>query len=139
MLTGKRLQDYLAYTVHGKTLREKPERKPPAKARTPIPKKRKGPPRKGPERSEPYKAWIRTLPCLACGIEGQSEAAHTGTDGGMRMKASDFSCVPLCPNCHTQNPDAYHTAGGKAKLETRIGRTFASACAELRAEWESIS
>jgi hypothetical protein len=40
------------------------------------------------------------LACCACGVEGRSEAAHTGTDGGMSMKASgvkryDFMTVAV--------------------------------------------
>ncbi len=30
------------------------------------------------------------------------------------MKASDYSCVPLCADCHTQAPDAYHRVGKRA-------------------------
>ena len=40
--------------------------------------------------------------------------AHTGSDGGMRQKASDYSCIPLCANCHTQGPQAYHPIGRAA-------------------------
>ena len=47
---------------------------------------------KGDER---YKACFRTPPCAACKREGPNEAAH-GEDGGMRMKVSDKSCIPLC-------------------------------------------
>jgi hypothetical protein len=43
------------------------------------------PTRKGRSRDQDYKAWIRTLPCCACGIEGRSEAAHAGSDGGMSI------------------------------------------------------
>ena len=81
MLTGQALRDWLAWVIHNR----KPERR----ASTPARKKR--------PRDEHYKAWIRTLPCVACGVEGRSEAAHTGTDGGMSMKASDYSCVPCAP------------------------------------------
>jgi hypothetical protein len=35
------------------------------------------------------------MPGIACGVEGQSEAAPTGSDGGMSQKASDYSYVPL--------------------------------------------
>lgn len=66
---------------------------------------------KGPARSSKYRGWIRTLPCSACGIEGRSEAAHTGGDGGLRQKASDYSCIPLCPDCHTLGTDSYHQVG----------------------------
>src|ERR1035437_4727291 len=75
MLTGQPLRDWLVWAVHN--------RKPVRRASTPA--------RQGPPRDEDYKAWIRTLPCIACGIEGRSDAAHTGSDGGMSMKASDYS------------------------------------------------
>jgi|ERR1019366_9819847 hypothetical protein len=55
----------------------------------------------GPARNWKYKLWIRSLPCAICGLEPCGEAAHTGGDGGMAMKASDYSCIPLCPACHT--------------------------------------
>ena len=64
-------------------------------------------------RSWRYKAWIRSLPCAACGAT-PSEAAHTGSDGGMKLKASDYSAVPLCASCHTLAPHAYHVLGRQA-------------------------
>ena len=72
--------------------------------------------------------------CSACGIEGLSEAAHTGSDGGMSMKASDYSCVPLCSACHTQAPGAYHRVGKRA-FEQRKGISFAGTVAALNREW----
>jgi hypothetical protein len=27
------------------------------------------------------------------------------------MKSSDFSCIPLCSNCHTFGPESYHVLG----------------------------
>src|ERR1035441_10950930 len=74
------LRSYLAWAIHG--------RKPQRRATSPT--------RKGPPRDKTYLAWIREMPCIACGVEGRSVAAHTGTDGGMSQKASDYSCVPLC-------------------------------------------
>ena len=98
MLNEQQLRSYLAWAVHG--------RKPQRRANSPT--------RRGPPRDEGYKAWIREMPCIACGVEGRSEAAHTGSDGGMSMKASDYSCVPLCSDCHTQAPGAYHRVGKRA-------------------------
>ena len=65
----------------------------------------------GPARNWTYKRWIRSLPCAICGLEPCGEAAHTGGDGGMAMKASDYSCIPLCPACHTFGPESYHVLG----------------------------
>jgi hypothetical protein len=123
MLTGKHLQAYLAHAVLGRKL--------PHRERTGP---RSGPSRQGPARDEDYKAWVRTMACCACGAEGRSEAAHTGTDGGMSMKASDYSCVPLCPDCHTRAPGAYHRIG-KPAFEREQGLSFAVLATRLQREW----
>ena len=125
MLTGKNLQAYLAHVVLGRKL--------PQRERIGL---RAGPPRKGPARDEDYKDWIRTLACCACGRPAPNEAAHTGIDGGMSMKASDYSCVPLCPECHTQAPEAYHRIGRRA-FERVHGVRFAEFARELRCAWNA--
>lgn len=119
MLTDQQLRSYLAWAIHG--------RKPPLRA---ISSGRKGPPR-----DEDYKAWVREFPCLACHCRGRSEAAHTGSDGGMSQKASDYSCVPLCPDCHTQAPGSYHRVGKRA-FEQRHGLSFIDIVARLNREWQ---
>ena len=118
MLNEQQLRSYLAWAVHGR----KPQRR--AASST----------RKGPPRDAAYLAWIREMPCIACGIERQSEAAHTGRDGGMRQKASDYSCVPLCGGCHTQDSDSYHRIGKRA-FEERHGLRFAAVVDRLQREW----
>jgi len=57
-----------------------------------------------PRRSSSHLAAIRQLPCIACGREGETEAAHirVGTDGGMGVKPHDKFAVPLCRACHRQ-------------------------------------
>jgi hypothetical protein len=120
MLTEQQLRSYLAWAIYG--------RKPPRRATSST--------RKGPPRDEAYKAWIREMPCIACGIEGRSEAAHTGTDGGMSMKASDYSVVPLCGDCHTQAPGAYHRVGKRA-FEREHGLCCAKIVARLHREWQA--
>ena len=62
-------------------------------------------------------AFIRSLPCLACGRPGPSEAAHIRmgdprfakrpTGGG--EKPSDRWVTPLCSECHRTGPDAQHS------------------------------
>jgi hypothetical protein len=120
MLTGNQLRSYLAWAIHG--------RKPQCRATSST--------RKGPPRDAAYLAWIREMPCIACGIEGRSEAAHTGTDGGMSQKASDYSCVPLCADCHTQAQGAYHRIG-KRDFERRHGICFACIVTRLNRLWEA--
>ena len=48
-------------------------------------------------------AFVRQLPCVACG-KAASEAAHvrTGTDGGVGVKPGDHYAVPLCSACHAK-------------------------------------
>jgi hypothetical protein len=72
-------------------------------------------PRRGPARSWKYLAWIRTMPSIVSGLYG-CEAAHTGDDGGMRMKASDFSCLPLTPAEHRE----YHQLS-RERFEAKHG------------------
>jgi len=88
----------------------------PPKRWTPV-RQRRSRPRRGPERSPEYLAWIRTLECVVCARVGGGaaviEAAHTNALGprGMSQKASDFSAVPLCSGHHRINPDSYHRLG----------------------------
>ena len=118
MLTKKQTEAHLAWAVHG--------RKSQGRAFSSI--------RKRPPRDKEYRAWICSLPCAACGVPGRSEAAHTGSDGGMSMKASDYTCVPLCTDCHTQAPGAYHRIGKRA-FERAHGISFAELAKRLTREW----
>jgi hypothetical protein len=54
-------------------------------------------------RDKKHLNFIRSLPCLICGVFG-SEAAHLrkGTDGGIGLKPSDKFTTPLCHNCHAE-------------------------------------
>lgn len=61
-------------------------------------------------RSEKYKAFIREQPCLLldCGMgpcDGDVVPHHSAS-GGMSIKGSDFSCLPLCNNHHHLMDDA---------------------------------
>lgn len=65
-------------------------------------------PKEDPHRSELYRRWVASLPCVHCGIEGYSNACHSDSDGkGMGIKASDQTCWPGCVDrpgvvgCHT--------------------------------------
>src|ERR1017187_5536824 len=88
----------------------------PPKRRVPV-RKMRFQPRRGPDRSPEYLAWIRTLPCLVCSrVSGGAtviEAAHTNALGsrGVGQKTSDFSAIPLCAAHHRENLDSYHVLG----------------------------
>ena len=90
--------------------------------------------RRGPSRDSRYRAWIRTLPCATCGSRWQIEAAHTGSEGGMSQKASDYSCVPLCRKCHTAGSSAYHRIG-KHEFERKWGVDFVDLVRALNIAW----
>jgi hypothetical protein len=62
-------------------------------------------------RSEPYRRYVASQACFACGIEGFSQAAHPNQakyGKGRGIKASDAFCFPLCgphgasSGCHFQ-------------------------------------
>lgn len=67
------------------------------------------------KKDEPYKAWVRTLPCAIISTDypcrGAVEAHHAGNDRGWGQKADDRSCVPLCQLHHKQR----HSASGAFK------------------------
>ena len=70
------------------------------------------------EREPKYLKWIRTQPCVVCGVwrrnGAQSEAAHTGRRGaGLAVKADDWDAIPLCAWCHRTKPMAYHLIGNE--------------------------
>ncbi len=95
-MIGVALERWLAYAVHEKRIRKPPERADTSR---------------GPARDYRYRAWIRTLPCAACGKENGIEASHTGPHG-FNQKASDYTCIPLCLK--------HHRIGARAL--DRIGR-----------------
>jgi hypothetical protein len=107
-MNSRQLNRWLMQEVHGVDVGL--QRKPPRSATSSLGQK--------PARDWKYRSWIRSLPCVGCGLDPAGEAAHTGSDGGMSQKASDYSCVPLCSDCHTLGPDAYHRIG-KAAFEVR--------------------
>lgn len=108
------LQKWLAKEIWNRDI----GRKPPAKER------------KGPQRDSEYKAWIRQQPSIVSGQYG-CEAAHIGSDGGMSMKASDYSCVPLTPAEHRE----YHR--GRLTFARRHGVDLAREAARLYAAWQA--
>lgn len=52
-------------------------------------------------RDPKYLAWVRTLPCVICGKRDDIQVHHTET-GGIGLKGSDYSVIPLCPVCHSR-------------------------------------
>ncbi len=90
---------------------------------------------RGPARSWKYKAWIRSLPCAVCDTERNVEAAHTGSDGAMAQKASDYSCIPLCSDCHTLSAASYHRLG-RDEFAKRSGLDIHDLTKRLVSAWQ---
>lgn len=90
-------------------------------------------PRKGPARNMRYRAWIGSLPSCVSGLMG-CEPAHTGEDGGMRQKASDYSCVPLTPDEHRE----YHQIG-KEEFAAKYGVSFEATVRTLNLAWKKYA
>ena len=82
-------------------------------------------PRRGPERSPEYLAWIRTLGCAVCSRVNSGgtaiEAAHTNalSARGIGQKTTDFSAIPLCTDHHREARDSYHRLGEQRFAQDR--------------------
>ncbi len=71
-----------------------------------------------PKIDEPYKAWIRLLPCIVCrtwdlrilGYHGRVECAHIG-QRGLSQKCLDRETIPLCIWHHRLGPQSVHALG----------------------------
>ena len=74
----------------------------------PVPRIPRTVPRRKPKpnlrRQVHHVAFVRQLPCVACGKAAPSDAAHvrTGTGGGVGIKPGDRYAVPLCTACHAR-------------------------------------
>ena len=75
-------------------------------------------PRPHPKVDEPYKSWIRLLPCVVCftwrfriaGYSGMVECAHVG-ERGLGQKCHDRQTLPLCVFHHRTGPHSAHAIG----------------------------
>ena len=81
-----------------------------------------------PVRSQQYLRTVASLPCIACGIQGYSQAAHLPPEA-KGMKQSDLLTFPLCctrvgiPGCH-QDYDQYRLFPRDAAMT--VGRAWAA-------------
>lgn len=85
-------------------------------------------PKSAPVRNEAYRRLVASLPCIACGIHGYSQAAHLPPDG-KGIKQGDDLIFPLCcvrvgvPGCH-QDFDHYRMFPKAAAMT--VGRAWAA-------------
>ena len=80
-------------------------------------------PKSQPVRNEAYRRLVAALPCVICGIAGQSQAAHGSGAGtavckGMGIKSCDLTCAPFCVPHHQQlDQGAMFTKAVRHQLE----------------------
>ena len=55
-----------------------------------------------PFRSEAWLKAVRSLPCMRCFAEGQSQAAHRNQGKAMQSKTDDSLTAALCVACHNE-------------------------------------
>ena len=77
-----------------------------------------------PWRSERYRQWIRSLPCLICGTQPAGHAHHEQQEGNgvMGDKCGDDRCLPLCWHHHRNRHDKGRSFWGGADIEAVIFR-----------------
>ena len=80
---------------------------PRSRTRTPLLKRRIGPPRRGPVLDDGYLRWLRKLPCVVCGTLRWVKAAHVG-ERGLGQLCSDRQAIPLCELHHRTGALSHH-------------------------------
>ena len=80
-----------------------------------------------PVRSEKYKRWVRSFPCIACGTMKRLRQAHHVGPHGMAQKSSDLDTVPACYKCHAE----LHRLG-RVRFEMLHGIDFTVAISDLQ-------
>lgn len=70
--------------------------------------------------SDKYRAWVKTLPCTACGAPADDPHHPYGVGyGGAATKCPDWWCIPLCRGHHDElhvSPTTWEAMHG-AQLE----------------------
>lgn len=87
-------------------------------------------------RSKAYVRHVKAMPCYACGVVGETDAAH-GETGGMGYKAGWETLLPLCRRCHTkQHQSGWLAIGMTEESRTRAARMARDTFEERYAEGE---
>lgn len=86
-----------------------------------------------------YLELIRQCPCLKCGLDGFSEAAHVrqnsaahGKRQALGQKPDDQWSLPLCAGCHRLDDDSQHRLGEETFWH-RLGISPLLVCEKLHA------
>mgnify|MGYP001593580151 CR=1 FL=1 len=82
-------------------------------------------------RNDIYLDFVRGLPCSSCGAPEPSDPHHV-EQGGVGIKGSDFSTIPLCRACHGFLEDNGHRVAEKT-----LRFSVSMAVAETLHRWAS--
>jgi hypothetical protein len=89
-----------------------------------------------PWRSEPYKAWVKTMPCLCCGMPADDpHHEQLPGHGGMGTTPGDDRVVPLCRRHHDER-QTYKDGG--AAFWLKYGKDVEYYISRLNAAWERL-
>jgi hypothetical protein len=91
--------------------------------------RRRRKPRRGPDKAESYRVWIRQQASVVSGSTRYIEAAHTGPHG-ISQKSSGYTCIPLT---HEEHMELHRT--GPAKFQAKYNIDFAIVIEALFTEW----
>lgn len=77
------------------------------------------------QKIDSHLAYLRELPCIVCGNDIETQAAHlrfsdarvAKFNAGVGQKADDFFCLPLCGQHHNEQ----HAMGDERKFWKRVG------------------
>lgn len=88
-----------------------------------------------PQFEKKYLEYIRTRPCLICGIQHRSEAHHIRDMElcGISQKSADIFAIPLCHNCHMK---VAHGIGFKESLKW-LPYDIKTVCKILYLRWKN--
>ena len=98
----------------------------------PIPQKSPKPVRG--KAGKDHMAKVASLPCVICGY-WPVQVHHVICGRFSQAKASDFQTIPLCPQHHTDGPDAIHN--GKESWVEKYGEDtdYLKRVDEMLAQW----
>ena len=77
-------------------------------------------PKAAPVRSEALRRAVASLPCVICGMNGYSQAAHGSEGKGMGIKACDLTLFPAC--CDRPGVRGCHSLLDQGALFTKAVR-----------------
>jgi hypothetical protein len=106
-------------------------------SRKPMRLRRARPRRESRVRDETYMAWVRTLPCCSpmphlC--RGVIDPHHAGVKPGLRIKADDDTCIPMCRRSHREFGDHAGVFAGWTRDRRRTWQD--EMVARFQAAWE---